>query len=120
MCPGEWLMHGGKCYYFSSELKNWTKSHEYCSSSDSHLAVIKDKAELDFLSSKIYKYHWIGFFNTAPGRCWTWVNGSALNETLFTVRGSAEGDRCGSIKITNLESSACINELRWICEKHAE
>ncbi|KAJ1122131.1 hypothetical protein NDU88_000635 [Pleurodeles waltl] len=47
-CPLDWQLHGRKCYYFSAKTdrKNWSTSHEDCSSRSSHLVVIEDKAEL--------------------------------------------------------------------------
>ncbi|XP_069505920.1 killer cell lectin-like receptor subfamily F member 1 [Ambystoma mexicanum] len=114
-----WQLFGGKCYYFSKLPKTWSESHEYCSARGSRLPVIQDKAQLDFLTSNLYKYSWIGLFNKVPGGRWTWVNGSTLNEKLFPVTGSSEGDRCGTVKNNFLESTPCRNQRWWICQKDA-
>ncbi|XP_069505921.1 killer cell lectin-like receptor subfamily B member 1B allele C [Ambystoma mexicanum] len=111
-----------KCYYFakSPNAKNWSASHEDCSSRDSRLLVIQDQAELVSLAQHLKFYAWIGLFNAIPGRRWTWVNGSILNETLFTVSGSSDGGSCVKMKSTTLESDNCLNTRPWICQKDAE
>ncbi|XP_069506149.1 killer cell lectin-like receptor subfamily B member 1C [Ambystoma mexicanum] len=47
-CPDDWKLIKRKCYYFAkyTESKNWTASHEDCSSRDSRLLVIQDQEEL--------------------------------------------------------------------------
>ncbi|XP_069058026.1 killer cell lectin-like receptor subfamily B member 1B allele A [Pleurodeles waltl] len=121
-CPLEWQQHGGKCYYFpqKTDEKNWSASHEDCSSRGSCLAVIEDKAELHYLTSVLTNQVWLGLFITPVGRHWTWVNGSMLNENVFHVTGPADEDQCGAVHRGFLESSRCVNSLYWICQKEAE
>ncbi|XP_078507266.1 killer cell lectin-like receptor subfamily B member 1B allele A [Lissotriton helveticus] len=121
-CPIKWHQHGRKCYYFpnKSNQKNWSASHEDCSSRGSRLAVIEDKAELDYLTSELTNQVWIGLFNTPVGGHWTWINGSNLNENVFRVTGPYNGQLCGVLNRGSFESSRCINGLHWICQKEAE
>ncbi|XP_078510040.1 killer cell lectin-like receptor subfamily B member 1A [Lissotriton helveticus] len=123
-CPLHWQQHGRKCYYFPEirDEKNWSASHEDCSSRGSRLVVIEDKAELDYLTSKLTNYVWIGLFCTPAGRRWTWVNGSTLNENVLpvtTVTGYAGADWRGSFRRGSIESNPCANGLHWICQKEA-
>ncbi|XP_069058024.1 killer cell lectin-like receptor subfamily B member 1B allele A [Pleurodeles waltl] len=121
-CPLDWQLHGRKCYYFSAKTdrKNWSTSHEDCSSRSSHLVVIEDKAELDYFTRKRVNQAWIGVFITPAGKRWTWVNGSTLNENVFRVTGAADGDWCGTAQRGSVVSSRCVNALNWICQKQAE
>ncbi|XP_078510044.1 killer cell lectin-like receptor subfamily B member 1A [Lissotriton helveticus] len=121
--PLNWQQHAGKCYYFpeKTDEKNWSLSHEDCSSRGSRLAVIEDKAELDYLTARLLNQAWIGLFNTPVGRRWTWVNGSTMNEHVFSVTGSADDeDRCGMVNSGSIVSSRCSNSFYWICQKEAE
>ncbi|XP_069099028.1 killer cell lectin-like receptor subfamily B member 1B allele A isoform X2 [Pleurodeles waltl] len=122
-CPLHWELQGRKCYYYpgASDQKNWSASHEACSSRGSRLAVIEDKAELDYLTSKLTNHAWIGLFVTPVGGHWTWVNGSTLKSHVFRVTGSAGGDQCGAVTTDSaIESSRCINGFYWICQREAE
>ncbi|CAM4668146.1 unnamed protein product [Caretta caretta] len=68
LCPTEWLMHGGKCYWASKESRVWHKGHDDCSVKSSHLLVIQDKKEMDFISSVIQDTNpvWLGLTVTSP------------------------------------------------------
>uniref|UniRef100_A0A452GSR3 C-type lectin domain-containing protein n=1 Tax=Gopherus agassizii TaxID=38772 RepID=A0A452GSR3_9SAUR len=46
LCPTEWLMHEGKCYWASKESQIWHKSHDDCSAKSSRLLVIQDQKEM--------------------------------------------------------------------------
>uniref|UniRef100_A0A674IU79 C-type lectin domain-containing protein n=1 Tax=Terrapene triunguis TaxID=2587831 RepID=A0A674IU79_9SAUR len=46
LCPTEWLMHEGKCYWASKESRIWHKSHDDCSAKSSRLLVIQDQKEM--------------------------------------------------------------------------
>uniref|UniRef100_A0AC11EC52 Uncharacterized protein n=2 Tax=Ovis TaxID=9935 RepID=A0AC11EC52_SHEEP len=54
----------------------------------SHLLVIQDKAELDFLQSSIQDgiYFWIGLNISHPQNTWSWLDGTPLNLTLSPVK----------------------------------
>ncbi|XP_069058020.1 killer cell lectin-like receptor subfamily B member 1B allele A isoform X2 [Pleurodeles waltl] len=121
-CPLHWELQGRKCYYYpgASDLKNWSASHEDCSARDSRLAVIEDKAELIYLTSKLTNQAWIGLFITPAGGRWTWVNGSTLNANVFRVTGPADGDRCGTVQSSSIVSGRCITSFYWICQRKAE
>ncbi|KAJ1122085.1 hypothetical protein NDU88_000589 [Pleurodeles waltl] len=121
-CPLNWHQHGEKCYFFPEKLdeKSWSVSHEECSSRGSRLAVIENNNDLDYLTSKFSNQAWIGLFILPAGKRWTWVNGSALNETVFRVTGPDDEDWCGVVNRGSIGSSRCINDLYWICQKEAE
>ncbi|XP_078507275.1 killer cell lectin-like receptor subfamily B member 1B allele A [Lissotriton helveticus] len=121
-CPLHWHQRGRMCYYFPeiTDEKDWSKSHEDCSSRGSRLVVIENKDELDYLVSKLTYTAWIGLFITPASRGWTWVNGSSLNDSVFGVRGPDDEDWCGVVVFGSIVSSRCINSLYWICQKEVE
>ncbi|KAM7146363.1 killer cell lectin-like receptor subfamily F member 1 [Macrochelys suwanniensis] len=120
LCPTEWLMHGGKCYWASKESQIWHKSHDDCSEKSSRLLVIQDQKEMDFISSVTHDTNpvWLGLTVTSPKWKWTWVDNSLLDQTLFPVVGPGERNSCGVIKGKQIHSETC-NAVKWICEKEA-
>ncbi|XP_069057662.1 killer cell lectin-like receptor subfamily F member 1 [Pleurodeles waltl] len=123
LCPSNWHQHGGNCYLFSNitDITTWSKSHEHCSSLDSRLLVIRDQEQLDWISSvsTIKDYAWIGLFNTTPGRRWTWVNGTALNQKMLRVQDCDE-DSCGVMKKKWIDCESCSAQLNWVCQKETQ
>ncbi|XP_067424101.1 killer cell lectin-like receptor subfamily F member 1 [Emydura macquarii macquarii] len=121
ICPSAWLPHGDKCYWFSTESKIWVRSRADCSVKNSRMVVIQEKHEMEFIGNSIQGkyYNWIGLSASWPGRKWTWVDGSSLNQLLFPVKGSAEENSCGVIKGSQIQSETCNGEHRWICQKDA-
>ncbi|XP_065420308.1 killer cell lectin-like receptor subfamily B member 1B allele C [Chrysemys picta bellii] len=121
LCPRDWLLHGDKCYWLSKESKDWTGSHDDCSWKSSRMLVIQNQEEMDFIQGVIQDagYVWIGLKVTRPGGKWTWVDGSPLDPVRFSVSGSAEGNSCGWIGDSRIQSETCGAEFRWICQKEA-
>nr|XP_005311355.1 C-type lectin domain family 2 member D-like [Chrysemys picta bellii]XP_042703933.1 C-type lectin domain family 2 member D-like [Chrysemys picta bellii] len=113
-CPERWVGYGGKCYYFSTEEKNWDSSQRFCSSFNASLAVIDTQQEKDFM----VRYaglveHWIGLRRDS-GQPWKWVNGTIFSQQLFEV--SAEGN-CAYLSDVIVSSSRCYFLRNWICSK---
>ncbi|XP_067394294.1 killer cell lectin-like receptor subfamily F member 1 [Emydura macquarii macquarii] len=121
LCPRDWQLYGDNCYWLSKERKAWTGSHEDCSQKSSHMLVIQTQEEMDFIQDVIRgeSYVWIGLNMTPPRGTWTWVDGSPLDPARFSVSGPAEGNRCGRLKDTQIQSDVCGSELQWICQKEA-
>uniref|UniRef100_A0A8C4XZR7 Natural killer cell lectin-like receptor n=1 Tax=Gopherus evgoodei TaxID=1825980 RepID=A0A8C4XZR7_9SAUR len=47
LCPTEWLMHEGKCYWASKEKsKKWNESREDCSAKSSQMLMSQDQREM--------------------------------------------------------------------------
>ncbi|XP_030399772.1 killer cell lectin-like receptor subfamily F member 1 [Gopherus evgoodei] len=121
LCPTEWLMHEGKCYWASKESQIWHKSHDDCSAKSSRLLVIQDQKEMDFISSVTQDTNpvWLGLTMTPPEWKWTWLDNSLLDQTLFPVVGPGERNSCGVIKGKQIHSETCNAVVKWICEKEA-
>ncbi|CAO2606834.1 Killer cell lectin-like receptor subfamily F member 1, partial [Lemmus lemmus] len=72
------------CYKFYINFKSWTDSKRSCAVNKSCLLVIQDKAELDFIQSKIHDgvYFWIGLSVPDTQKIWTWLDGTRLHPQL--------------------------------------
>ncbi|XP_069441870.1 killer cell lectin-like receptor subfamily F member 2 isoform X2 [Ovis canadensis] len=97
--PNGWVQKKGKCCNFFKTYQSWIDSQKFCSTMKSHLLVIQDKAELDFLQSSIQDgiYFWIGLNISHPQNTWSWLDGTPLNLTLFQVLDEIEDDACALI-----------------------
>ncbi|XP_065271171.1 killer cell lectin-like receptor subfamily B member 1B allele C [Emys orbicularis] len=121
LCPRDWRLHGDKCYWPSKERKNWTGSRDDCLWKNAQMLVIQNQEEMDSIQDVVQDANpiWIGLKVTHPGRNWTWVDGSPLDPMLFSVSVSAEGNSCGSIGDSRIQSETCGAEFKWICQKEA-
>ncbi|CAM5098983.1 unnamed protein product [Natator depressus] len=119
LCPRHWVPHRDKCYRLSEENQYWSRGRDDCSRRGSHLLVIQDREELDFIQNitRDQNQVWIGL--TSPGRKWTWVDGSPFNQTLFPVSGPAEENSCAAIQKNRIQSEICNTDYKWICQKEA-
>ncbi|XP_067396970.1 killer cell lectin-like receptor subfamily B member 1B allele C [Emydura macquarii macquarii] len=121
LCPKDWLLHRGKCYWFSKETKSWKMSQEECTVKRSQMLVIQAQEEVDFIrnvTNGAYRF-WLGLNMTSPERNWLWVDGSLLNQALFPITGHAEENSCGLIKGLQIRSDTCGAEHKWVCQKEA-
>uniref|UniRef100_A0A452I4J3 C-type lectin domain-containing protein n=1 Tax=Gopherus agassizii TaxID=38772 RepID=A0A452I4J3_9SAUR len=121
LCPRHWALHRDKCYWLSEENQYWSWGRDDCLRRGSHLLVIQDRGELEFIQNIPGNQNlvWIGLNITSPGRKWTWVDGSPLNQTLFAVSGPAEENSCAAVKKTQIKSEICNTDYKWICQKEA-
>ncbi|XP_034613416.1 killer cell lectin-like receptor subfamily F member 1 [Trachemys scripta elegans] len=121
LCPRDWRLHGDKCYWPSKERKNWTGSRDDCSGKSAQMLVIQNQEEMASIQDVVQDANpiWIGLKVTPPGKDWTWVDGSPLDPMLFSVSGSAEGNSCGWIGDSRIQSETCGAEFKWICQKEA-
>ncbi|XP_047406970.1 killer cell lectin-like receptor subfamily F member 1 isoform X1 [Sciurus carolinensis] len=119
LCPNDWLHKKGKCYKFFMNFKSWIDSQKLCSLKKSHLLVIEDKAELEFIQSNIQvgNHFWIGLNITHPQKAWTWLDGTPLNLQLFQVTGQIKENVCALITNNGVFSESCLMESFWICQE---
>ncbi|XP_027240460.1 killer cell lectin-like receptor subfamily F member 1 [Cricetulus griseus] len=117
-CPEDWFQKQGKCYKFYMNFKSWIHSEISCAVKKSHLLVIQDKAELDFIQSKIHDgvYFWIGLNVTDTRKTWTWLDGTPLHPQLFQVTGQLEDNACALITRKGIFSEKCFIDHHWICQ----
>lgn len=82
-------------------FKSWTDSKISCAVNKSQLLVIQDKAELDFIQSKIHDgvYFWIGLNVPDTQKRWTWLDDTPLYPQLFQVTSQVEDNACALITL---------------------
>uniref|UniRef100_A0A8C3HY46 C-type lectin domain-containing protein n=1 Tax=Chrysemys picta bellii TaxID=8478 RepID=A0A8C3HY46_CHRPI len=84
LCPGNWVLHGDKCYWLSNEADTWSTSHDDCSRKGSQMLVIQDREQMDSLQPVLPAdlAVWIGLtFNSTQGK-WTWLDGASFHGKL--------------------------------------
>ncbi|KAM9169297.1 natural killer cells antigen CD94-like [Pangshura tecta] len=115
-CPLGWVLHHGKCYYFSEEKKNW--SERYCNSQAGSLAVIDNEEEKTFIMNRMKMekgYYWLG---RSKGKDrWLWVTGARLPAEKLHVTGSSGSHSCVVCGMDAVLAESCFNPNKWICEK---
>ncbi|XP_036401415.1 C-type lectin domain family 10 member A-like [Megalops cyprinoides] len=80
-CDSGWRKFEGKCYFFSTEKKNWMQSRDYCISKGAHLVIINSKQEQTFVNPPGYETHWIGLSDRETEGRWMWVDNTPLSTT---------------------------------------
>ncbi|XP_030399434.1 killer cell lectin-like receptor subfamily F member 1 [Gopherus evgoodei] len=121
VCPRDWLPHKDECYWVSKESKFWSESFKDCEMRTSQMLVIQDREEMEFIQNITQRTNlvWIGLTVKSPEKKWTWVNTSPLDQSLFPVTGSAEGNSCGMIRRNRINSESCNTEFKWVCQMGA-
>ncbi|CAI5767951.1 C-type lectin domain-containing protein [Podarcis lilfordi] len=115
LCPMQWRLHKNKCYWFSETIQSWEKSKEDCIAKKSHLLIIDDQEEKEFIQKNV-KLVWTGLSVSMPKKIWIWTNGSLLKEKLFPAIQPEEGS-CGAFEDKKIYAELCSAELKWVCQK---
>ncbi|XP_069058030.1 killer cell lectin-like receptor subfamily F member 1 isoform X2 [Pleurodeles waltl] len=121
MCPYNWMVFREGCYFISEELKSWTSSEEYCVSRQSHLLLIDDEEEMNFIEAKgtSKSFFWIGLQINGSRPEWTWLNGSTLQKDRIPTNIGEAVSSCASYNKKKMYSVKCNDTHKWICEKKA-
>ncbi|XP_043074217.1 CD209 antigen-like protein C [Puntigrus tetrazona] len=138
LCAVGWIHSGGKCYYFSTVKKNWTRSRDQCVTLGGHLVIINSKEEQDFVTSKVKVSHWIGLNDLEAEGHWVWVNNQPVNDSVeFWIKrgngirepdnwtqGYPDGEDCAGLGHpggeTDFWSDAfCSLKKKFVCEAPA-
>ncbi|MBN3300965.1 CLC4F protein, partial [Amia calva] len=87
VCPVDWEINGGKCYFFSTDEKNWDESRDDCVRRGGHLAIIGTEEEQIFITIRMNgckdvgeKKYWIGLTDAAAEGVWRWVDNTPLRD----------------------------------------
>ncbi|KAF6276089.1 hypothetical protein mRhiFer1_009443 [Rhinolophus ferrumequinum] len=113
-CPEDWLLYGGKCYFFSEEPRDWNTGRQYCHTHEAALAVVQSQKELEFMFKFTRREPWIGLRRV--GDEFHWVNGDPFEPDTFPVAGLGE---CVFVEPTRLVSTECLMTRPWVCSKMA-
>ncbi|XP_067828906.1 C-type lectin domain family 10 member A-like [Heptranchias perlo] len=123
-CATGWKYFKGKCYYFSTLLKNWHNANLQCFLTWSQLIVINNEEEHDFVSSTIMNQrYWIGLSDIAMEGQWRWVDGTESKATrLFWAPGEpnnhGKSEHCAhTMEHGTWNDVPCTITYKWICER---
>nr|XP_004610705.1 unnamed protein product [Sorex araneus] len=82
-CPKTWKPLGSNCYFFTSEVKNWTDSEKHCAGMQAHLLVVDSKEEQDFINKNLIQEHAYYLGLSEQNGHWEWVNETPYNQSVM-------------------------------------
>ncbi|XP_032845741.2 killer cell lectin-like receptor subfamily B member 1B allele C isoform X5 [Tyto alba] len=80
LCPQDWRLHGDRCYQLSKEKGNWNQGKKGCKNQGSHLVVLRDKKEKEYIRNVTgggTQPVWIGLLSSHSK--WRWVDNTPFN-----------------------------------------
>ncbi|XP_044929368.1 C-type lectin domain family 9 member A-like [Mustela putorius furo] len=113
---GNWHCCGKSCYYFSEEEKSWEESKKSCEVLSSRLMKIDNKAEQNFIQTKIRYNYWIGLYKVGAKHPWKWLDGTPLSQTVNFQQNLLD-IKCGHLKPSTISTADCQKHFHYICEK---
>ncbi|XP_029896379.1 C-type lectin domain family 12 member A-like isoform X5 [Aquila chrysaetos chrysaetos] len=121
LCPANWKWEGGDtCYYHSKTTKSWEESHQFCSSQNSTLLLIKEQAKLSLVQKFPRTSYWLGLIFRPQQRIWYWTDNTALTEEQKSWTKQINFlQPCGYVYYSTIYSRTCKEEVYYICEKPA-
>nr|XP_006132086.1 C-type lectin domain family 4 member G isoform X1 [Pelodiscus sinensis] len=123
ICPANWLLYAGTCYYFSTERKHWSYAKQACTDQGGQLIIIDNEQEQEFLAKNAKgKQYWIGLHDINNEGTFIWVDNNPLSYSNWN-RGEPNdyggGEDCVMMfrdgKWNDMPCAA--SEEGWICEK---
>ncbi|XP_015204480.2 CD209 antigen-like protein E [Lepisosteus oculatus] len=123
VCPCDWILFSGSCYYYSKESRNWSRAQEYCVNQASSLAIINNVDELIYLRQKLPSNHWVGLSDRNTEGSWKWVDGRLVDMSdKYWNAGepnNVKDEDCGELTDRKINDRSCSSDIPWICEKRA-
>ncbi|KAK6468952.1 hepatic lectin-like [Huso huso] len=123
-CSAGWH-HSGSCYYFSKQTKNWMESKDECERKASHLIIIKDQDQLDFVFGQMKGNNfWIGLSDKDIEGNWIWVDGSNVTIPLWSSgkpNSANTNEDCAEVLPNEAKWNdiSCDQLKHFVCEKKA-
>uniref|UniRef100_A0A8C6TFK3 Collectin-12 n=1 Tax=Neogobius melanostomus TaxID=47308 RepID=A0A8C6TFK3_9GOBI len=131
-CPPNFKKWRGSCYYYStaSQRLNFDEANTFCTNSSSHLLIINDNDEQQYIKSTIAgkTYFWLGLTDREEENVWKWVDGTLPAFTNWKpgqpdnwTHGHEDGEDCaGLIHQANWNDFYCTDRIGFICERTAD
>ncbi|XP_059672710.1 C-type lectin domain family 5 member A-like [Gavia stellata] len=123
-CPQHWEKNGGKCYFFSEEMKknDWNASRKECTDMNSDLVIIDNSKELNYLLSRSKgHYYLLGLTYSKSENKWKWINNVEHSRAMFNIGGDFTDYFCAVIGHGKVETASCCGSstTQNMCEKAA-
>lgn len=131
-CPAEFRRFGNSCYYFSSgsQRLNFDESNKFCTNISSHMLIINDNEEQQFVRNAIAEkgYFWLGLTDREEENVWKWVDGTIPvfkkwkpGQPDNWTHGHEDGEDCaGLIHNANWNDFYCTDRIGFVCERAAD
>lgn len=131
-CPPEFRKFGDSCYYFSSgsQRLNFDEAHQFCTNVSSHMLIINDNEEQQFVRNAIAGkgYFWLGLTDREEENVWKWVDGTLPvfkkwkpGQPDNWTHGHEDGEDCaGLIHNANWNDFYCTDRIGFICERTSD
>ncbi|NWR74179.1 CL12B protein, partial [Centropus unirufus] len=118
LCPASWRNSGvDSCFYISKQKKTWKESQEFCSSRNSTLLVLKDKAKMVSLPQDS-KFYWVGLSYISERSGWYWEDGTAFSREETSWVMLHDSIFCAALYGRIIYASpSCSTKQFWICER---
>ncbi|XP_076093446.1 perlucin-like protein [Mytilus galloprovincialis] len=125
-CDPGWEHRWNKCYYFSTEIRNWEDAETVCRQYGSHLVEVESADEDEYIraySRNTGRSNWIGLRDSVTEGDWRWSQGGARPE--YTNWATNEPDNifdqdCALLDLLynyHWVSGVCWLGHNFICEK---
>ncbi|XP_070701009.1 collectin-12-like [Pempheris klunzingeri] len=131
-CPPEFKKFGDSCYYLSSgsQRLNFDESNQFCANMSSHMLIINDNEEQQFVRNEIAGkgYFWLGLTDREEENVWKWVDGTIPvfkkwkpGQPDNWTHGHEDGEDCaGLIHNANWNDFYCTDRIGFICERASD
>ncbi|XP_044526518.1 C-type lectin domain family 17, member A [Gracilinanus agilis] len=120
-CPRNWLPFEGSCYFFSTTTKSWDAANLFCMENYSHLVIINDSEEQNFVSKarRSIRTYWLGLTDRKVEGEWKWLDDSLLTSSFWKIGepNDSFNEDCVIMLSSGLWNDiSCTLPTYWICE----
>ncbi|KAJ8419192.1 hypothetical protein AAFF_G00006910 [Aldrovandia affinis] len=129
-CPPQWINFRDKCYFFSTEARNFDEAKKSCDALSSSMVIINDTDEQQWLEHQIAgkRFFWLGLTDEEVENVWRWVDGSMPTFTKWKPgqpdnwsHGHQNGEDCAGLIHQGLWNDFFCDDLNGIiCERDLE
>ncbi|KAH0628969.1 hypothetical protein JD844_010645 [Phrynosoma platyrhinos] len=120
----KWEYFDGGCYYFSVQKATWQQAKTQCENQNSHLVVIDNVAEQNFLESHTKNIlYYIGLTDVAVEGQWRWVDGTNYEKGFKKwlegePNNSGKNEHCAHLNRDGKWNDVpCDRTYFYVCEK---
>ncbi|KAG7488525.1 hypothetical protein MATL_G00034910 [Megalops atlanticus] len=129
-CPPQWINFREKCYFFTTEARNFDEAKKSCEEKSSSMVIINDIEEQQWLQKQIAgkRFFWLGLTDREEENVWRWVDGTEPTFTKWKPgqpdnwsHGHQQGEDCAGLIHQGLWNDFFCDDLNGIiCEMDME